>query len=187
MLRRLLNLLATVLLLLGFTSIVLWIRSYQNEEAVCYGHPNESVYYQLTSDRGLLAWESIDLSGVPNEMLVEYLRGLWAYSLPDHPAPVGWATYYQGGRVQSRLVFIQAEGPRGLASPRPGVKAFRPVPAEAIAVPYWTVTGLLLLLPIGRFASLAQQRRRRAEGLCPKCGEPLDENEQCPKCGITET
>lgn len=183
MLKRLFNLIATVLLLLGFASVVFWIRSYQREEAACYGHPNESKYYQLTSDRGLLAFEWMDLADLANEMIVEYQRGLWAYSLAGHPAPVGWATYYQGGIVRSRWVSIEAEGPRGLPYPKPGSKVFRTAPARAIAVPYWTLTGLLLLLPIARLATLAQQRRRRLEGLCVRCGADLaGATDHCPAC-----
>jgi hypothetical protein len=182
MLRRLFNLLTTIALLLGFAGVVFWVRSYRNEEALCYGHPNETIYYQLTSDRGLLAFERIDLSDQPNEVLVEYLRGLWAYSLPEHPVPAGWARYYSAGTVKVRWVFIDAEGKRALGYPRPGSKQFVGPQAEAIAVPYWTVTGLLLLLPIGRMASLAQQRRRHLDGQCPKCGQPLDESGRCPAC-----
>ena len=182
MIRRLLNLIATISLLLGFAAIVFWIRSYSNEEAICYGNVDEPMYYQLTSDRGLLAYEWIDLSAMPNEMQVEYLRGLWTYSLPWHPVSAGWVKYYTAGTVSAQWIFITADGPRALGATGPGSKQFRGPPGHAVAVPYWTVAGLLLLLPIGRLATLAQQRRQRAEGLCPKCGEALDETDRCPRC-----
>ena len=161
MFRRLINLLATISLILAFAAIVFWIRSYQHEEAVCYGHPDDQDFSMLMSSRGMLSLERIEM---PERLAVDYQRGLWAYSSEERPN--GSINHYAAGSdVSSTLGVVTARGHRPLAVPRPEHKrTFTTAPARGWAVPYWTPTGLLLLLPIGRMASAVQSRRRDRQG-----------------------
>jgi hypothetical protein len=175
--RGLFNLIATVSLLLAFTAIVFWIRSYQHESAIGYGEANSGVFYDLIVSHGLIAFETITVPDVE----LDYAQGVWGYLDQPNQLVSSWRDYYRFGRVQSAWGLIYADGMRELPISGNGRTI---TPATAVAVPMWTVTGLLLLLPIARFASLSHSRRRQQAGLCPKCGYDLRESpERCPECG----
>jgi hypothetical protein len=56
-----------------------------------------------------------------------------------------------------------------------------------IYFPHWVlaaVTGILPLVRLIRYRSVARRQRRIAAGLCPRCGYDLRASEgRCPECG----
>jgi hypothetical protein len=51
-------------------------------------------------------------------------------------------------------------------------------------LPYWSLVGVLALLPAAQSVYLVRQRKRRRCGRCPTCGYDLRASPQrCPECG----
>ena len=169
MLRRLLNLLTLLSLLLCVAVLASW--------AVCLATPHSLPLYRSVTERRLVfvggwvqAWNTrrldvTDLGPDSSRMWwpVDLGRARWP--------PVKQLVAFRGGEV-----------------PVPGGRYVRTgIEADIVAVPHWLVAALLLVAATpGAFAFVSSRRRHRRAtgGHCPSCGYDLRATlGRCPECG----
>src|SRR5687767_7307809 len=105
MARRLFTLLSALSLLMCVAVVVLWVRSYRIEEAICYGSSASGRCYLLMSDRGQVALEVTETRAGEFRLLSHYERGLWSYSLAGHSVEGAWRNSYYPAVVRERWGF----------------------------------------------------------------------------------
>jgi hypothetical protein len=56
--------------------------------------------------------------------------------------------------------------------------------SRAILLPHWFLALLFAIVPAFHLRAILRSRKRRREGLCPRCGYDLRATpERCPECG----
>ena len=186
MIRRLLNLLTSLSLLLCVAACVLWVRSYRDQQANA-----------VVTERGARWFVSA--------------RGRLGLLMMDVPAGLtGWTvrrgTDHHDDMMPSLGRVLRRQPSRGfggfeVASVRRRLVAFMHVrgvdfsAGEAndqgcpldfcwIAAPHWAVVVAAAVAPAARAAGLLRRRRRPRPGLCPQCGYDLRATpHRCPECG----
>jgi hypothetical protein len=172
--RRLLNALTTLALLLSLATAVLWVRSYlwtdrifwQTAQSLRWAQSRRGdVLTQFepasTDDPRTFGFES-QRYGVPGTPRRGYdLRGV---SFPSPPNVIELHQF-------AGFWYCTLGGPSG-------------VWVTAIAIPYWSLLTLCLLLPALRGWQMLRTRKRRNKKLCPTCGYDLRATpDRCPECG----
>ena len=165
MMRRLLDLLATVSLLLCVAVGVLWLRGRSAGDVVSYTAAGRR--FELASMAGVLALTTGDAAA-------------------GRPA-VGFE--YRGQRSQIILFHMllkSQDDPLPLVD-RMGFGHFGGPMSRTVMAPHWAVALPLSVLPLWWVLRAPARRRRRlraGSGLCPGCGYDLRATpERCPECG----
>ena len=162
MVRRLLNLLTALSLLLFVAVCVLWVRSYWIGSVFGYRAPPSGGVYgncYLASYDGRLAYSRLLKTQADGQV------GLYAndYPLaPDYEMDVGFAGF--GYRSLNHRTFT--------------LKEWR--------LPYWAPATLLAVPPAVALLRRRKSRRDRTLNLCPSCGYDLRATpDRCPECGAS--
>jgi hypothetical protein len=186
--RRLLFL--TIPLLLLIPLITFWIRSYRHEEAVNY-RTNSLTHYVLIPFNGSLHleinYEAHGRFGNPRGTSTGY----WSYSFPpDQFIPRRDPLEFIHPIQFNRLGFAWANGYKLLSIPSPPGSDLMGLcdefPTIILACPFWLLTLLALSPPARILIGALLLRRRRAQGLCPKCQydrRAHQPGQKCPECG----
>jgi hypothetical protein len=169
-LRRLLNLVAVLSLLLCVSSVALWVRSYRHEDALfIYYDPlfGERDGVLVSSARGRLYGQySMDGTTV--------LQPRWRV---DHSSAtaIPWLT-----NLTLKQQFLGFAAGRG----NPKQTFYDSWVRFAIIVPHWALAFLFAVLPVASGWGRLRTRRRRTAGMCSVCGYDLRATpERCPECG----
>jgi hypothetical protein len=174
--RRLLHILlsaaALLSLLLCVASMALWVRSYWTCDGIHGFHPTKRVRYAVACSRGRVACQTDE----PKDLQLftgPYQPGKTTYDLtppPDQEWENGWGVPLEVSRTFMGFTYMRAT--------RLGV-----ISTRMCVIPLWFVTLVTALAPTA-YALRARTHRRRAKGLCPKCGYDLRATpERCPECG----
>ena len=177
--RRALNLVSLASAVVSVAAVGLWVRSHLVQDVVRVG-------FDDLRDGGLFKG-GYSAHSARGELAV-YRVALWVErgERQEPPAPLTWeargpediffSMEDRGNRWWNRLGFAYWRRP----FTRPGVWQTQTV----VVVPYWPVALLAAVLPLGRAARAARERKRRRRGLCPGCGYDLRATPgRCPECG----
>ena len=180
MLRRLLNLLAALSLLLCVTCVGFWARSLLAAD----------LHVGLADGRLILLFSE--------PRLTRYWQGLHGDVANSRvSAPELWQAVRSGRYIAepSLTAFNPATGSVVPANVAPRVSVLAgfvvatepfggPSPYRLIAIPLLYPAGLFALLPSVMLASALRRRRRQQTGRCPQCGYDLRATPgRCPECG----
>jgi len=165
--RRLLNVVSVLSLLLCLAAVALWVRSYSYMES-----------WAVQSPAAGTAWGAS--------------RGQVMFERTHAIAPHGY-TAWDGVSARRRSLPIDLSTLRPPAGLVTDVRAlgFRYAtvrkPDETrrfVLVPYWAVVAVLLVLPARRARLLVRGWRRVPAGCCRRCGYDLRATpDKCPECG----
>ena len=168
MIRRLLNLLTALSLLLCVAAGALWVRTCLRQDVVQFRNRRHSLYttphvvWSETASRPY--WKGIPYQSY-EQPPHEYL-GRFGPFLGYTERPV------VGGRTHASLGFVYSSH----VEPPPISCGF-----TAVGVPLWAPLVLFSLLPAVR---LWRRRKRAKPGTCPACGYDLRATPgRCPECG----
>jgi len=180
MVRRLLNRLTVLSLLLCVAACGLWVRSYLAHDVLSWtraddvGGSRYGWYRVVASGRGRLAYacdaEVYQRSSVTAREAAR-LVGRWQWAGWQR-GPAGYAAPAFGGRPNLPWGFHLAW--------RVDASTVR----REVVLPYWAVALPAALLPA--LWVVRYRRRRVRPGACPNCGYDLRATpERCPECGAT--
>jgi hypothetical protein len=156
---------------------VMWIRSYDYDHvAVPDKFFSENHGYFLSS-RGITYWYFFDEP-------LHLQRPMWWRFPPSQSSSRLAATMDPASRFlgfgRSKTTWFHQSFFSGRSAPRP---------LTILAVPYYALLTLALILPTGVLAQrlrILLRSRRRRKGRCPQCGYDLRATpDQCPECGYT--
>ncbi len=169
-LRRLLNLVAVLSLLLCISSLLLWVRSYRHEDALF-------VYYDpLFGER----------DGVLISSVAGRIYGKYSMDATTVPQPKWRITYSSATAIPWLTNLTLRRQFLGFAVGRgnPSQTFYDSWVRFAVIVPHWGLALVLAALPAARGWRLLTTRRRRIAGMCSVCGYDLRATpERCPECG----
>jgi hypothetical protein len=166
---------AAVSALLFVAACALWVRSYWRHDL-------------RMAKRGAVQTSASSVRGG-----VHFVRETGAYPFPPADQKAEWFTLPafptdtidQRYGLRSRdwrlagFAWIEGDAREGMIYP-----GEPPIPYRAVVVPWWFVAALFAVLPLARWASWLQRRRRATNGLCPTCGYDMRATpERCPECG----
>jgi hypothetical protein len=172
LLRRALKIGAAVSLLLSLAVGAQWVRSHRAVDSwvgrLGHGH------YKLVTMKGLAAlhWE-------PAFAYRANYYGYHAESLRSGPTEGGRGRASMFGRLDDNAVWaaVGFSFSRHTSCPA-GSGCWR------VSVPLWSVTLLLLIVPVYHTVVSSRRRLRTAGGRCPSCGYDLRVTpDRCPECG----
>jgi len=156
---------------------VMWIRSFEFDHAAVPDRFFSENYAYLLSSRGITYWYFFDEPLRPQRAM--WWRFPHSQSSSRLAATMDPAARFMGfGR--SKTTYLHHSMFSGSWPPRP---------LTIIAIPYYALLALALVLPAGvlihQIANVIRARRR-SKGQCPNCGYDLRATpEQCPECGHT--
>lgn len=170
MARILVRVSAVLSLLLCFATGVLWVRTYTWATSVKWVPRSDRSDFYVSSAHGMLGFES-EFYG-PETPEDPYRRG---NGLSIYSAPIGgndgWAAQWDIRFQHAGITYATDVIPHAYY-------------ARIIVVPLWLPFVLTLIMPLVWGRSWISKRRRRAKGLCIRCGYDLrGSDERCPECG----
>ena len=178
MLRLLVNLLAALSLLISLAFATLWVRSHYIRDLYIFSvnggdvHAVQSILGRLHVKTDFLPPGARSIGAAQHNADRLAPNAIWNGALSGYPARAEWRA---GGFIvqtytRSQMNFLMMAAPI--------VTRHR-----LIVVPYWALTTLFAALP-GCWLFHRLLLRRRAPGLCGKCGYDLRAStEKCPECG----
>jgi hypothetical protein len=175
--RRLLNVLATLSLLLCLATLALWLRSYMCSDSLSYTHA-----YQA-ADPIRRWWFSNSLKGqlqisswvTPGTLAADVPVG---YVFTTHPPSSPTARDFFASRTSGFTKWFLGFAVILDHEPAAGFSV------KWVSFPHWFLALLLAILPVTRLVAFMRRRRRYAEGHCVHCGYDLRATPQrCPECG----
>ena len=173
MIRRLLNLVTALSLLLFLAVCALWARGYWVSDSFKRIQPYVDDEIELGG--GGVTWMRSEY-GVHRNFYVPPEFGVWRHS-SDEPHPSLSRTLRDGGTPAGWLNFAGFLTGRHYGDPAE-------LPSRAIGVPYWAVFLFVGIAPALIGIRRLRGRRRRDPGLCPRCGYDLRATPgRCPECG----
>lgn len=171
--------LSSVSLLLLIAIVVLWARSYFSVDAILH-----------TVQKGNTTYTTGYLKSGEGCLYVQWLRYPELHEMAARSVLSGWSsqsvplTNQEQLDLEVPLRFMNAgfrAGPYGYGYLRRAA-----VPQYRIAIPYWPIVALGLIIPAGRLWKRALQNRRLHKNLCPQCGYDLRATpDRCPECGTS--
>lgn len=171
-----------VLAILGLMVLVLWVRSYQAGDAICYfGPPRGFELLSRRGDLGLYLYSGFE--NVRTPWLWKRSGSSQRYSIDTEHAYNGQHAGREFGPV---LGIILIKGGTYYRNPIGDTTAH--VEWHEFGAPHWMVAAAMLAWPVYCAAIPWRRRlvveRRRAAGLCLNCGYDLrGGGARCPECG----
>jgi hypothetical protein len=180
MARRLFTATLVLSFLLVVVTTALWIRGYDRWEGVSYSR---------REGKPIL----IDVAFPSGDILIAVIR-------PSDPRQRGWVLKEDGWHCYSDPAnvsehpsllalwtgFMAHESDWSLLGMHHTAGRLTEASISITTIPLWYFTAAFLILLAFRFIGNLQRRRRRREnGLCPRCGYDLRESpDRCPECGM---
>ena len=177
MIRRLLNLLTTLSLLLCVAVVALWVRSYFVWEMVALDTHGRNDEY-LTRTR-------CSLGSVYGRLDLKVKTNRDPAALVSAPADVGVARWrYAGNAAGTMEIFGWWETHRFFAVEDYTGTAGQTESTRFFFVPYWALVLLFSIAPIQSAWRHRRRKRHNGAGFCPSCGYDLRATpDRCPECG----
>jgi hypothetical protein len=179
MIRRLLNLLTALSLLLCVAAAALWLRGQFHSDRLMWLRPWHNA-------RGA-CYESFEAGSEYGRLFFAHRRsnGLHFIASPVYWAKEGdWGlhrmSWPRGDDTWRPAGFWDRQGFYGSGAwDRDKYKV-----SDSFSLPYWLPVAVFALLPGARVAARWRRTRRRTQGLCPACGYDLRATpDRCPECG----
>ena len=166
MMRRLLDFLTVLSLLLCVAVAVMWVRSQSIHESVQGTRGSHLV--EVISDSGEIALRHSPITGGPVAPWVSH------DARRRNGSDVGWEQFCDG--------YWHGFGYRYEAGPPDGLPPGKHM--ETFVVPHGAIASASSILPGGWVLARVLARRRRKAGLCSSCGYDLRATPgRCPECG----
>lgn len=176
--RRLFDFTVVTSLLLCFTIVTLWVRSYRVYDHVWLSR-TRGINYSGVLRSGSIVVSRAALTGRTSDVFSDDLNRGPGWSIRSTPALLPTVSPFT---AEGSPRFVQWIGFDSLArdTSRPG---FGTLPFRRIIVPMWlpALTTALAVIPLVR---RVRREKRRRGGLCLRCGYDLRASpDRCPECG----
>ena len=187
MLRRLLNVLTALSLLLCVAVVALWVRSYR---IGAYGEFLGSLDVHTGDSRAVI--RNVGVYSSHGRLGVGLTQSDQALDDPYRARySEGWRLVADGRYCWERSPFIPVPGSpasrlwHGIDFRNLSWKTWTSVTtSRGVAVPHWLAAGSFAALPLWCFCRYWRRRRRHPVGHCPWCGYDLRATPgRCPECG----
>jgi len=175
-LRRLVMGASLASLALAVFLVVMWVRSFEYDYAAVPDKFFSENYAYLLSSEGVTTWYFFDEPlRLRTPMWWRFPVGQSASRLAGTMDPAG--RFWGFGRTKT--TYFHGSMFSGISSPRP---------LTILAIPYYALVALALVLPVGMVThqvGVMIRRRRKSKGQCPQCGYDVRATpRRCPECGL---